>query len=36
MKKLLQKIKKWWYSHDKDLKNISQGKKEMLIRLMCR
>jgi hypothetical protein len=36
MKKLLQKFKKWWYNHDKDIEKLSQGKKEMLMRIVCR
>lgn len=36
MKKLLHKVKKWWNSHNKDLEKMSQGKKEMLIRIICR
>ena len=36
MKKLIHKVKKWWYSHNKDLEKMSQGKKEMLVRIICR
>ena len=36
IKKILKGIKKWWNTDCLDTRKMSPGKKEMLLRIICR